>query len=99
MFHMGWFIGRGYSVHAWNRPWSGTIGTDYMQPDLYIDLVRAMETEKDRGNWIDLRGADYLAVDSGMRWGELVGLRRGRVDLSRVLVLIPLCLGQATVGA
>lgn len=43
MFHMGWFIGRGYSVHAWNRPWSGTIGTSYMQPDLYIDLVRAME--------------------------------------------------------
>jgi hypothetical protein len=40
---MGWFIGRGYSVHAWNQPWSGTIGTDYMQPDLYIDLVRAME--------------------------------------------------------
>jgi site-specific recombinase XerC len=25
----------------------------------------------------------YLAVDSGMRWGELVGLRRGRVDLGR----------------
>src|SRR4029079_8448133 len=43
MSHMGWFIGRGYSVHAWNRPWSGTIGSDYMQPDLYIDLVRAME--------------------------------------------------------
>ena len=43
MFHMGWFIGRGYSVHAWNQPWSGTIGTDYMQPDIYIDLVRAME--------------------------------------------------------
>ena len=43
MFHMGWFVGRGYSVHAWNQPWSGTIGTDYMQPDIYIDLVRAME--------------------------------------------------------
>ena len=43
MFHMGWFVGRGYSVHAWNQPWSGTIGADYMQPDLYIDLVRAME--------------------------------------------------------
>ena len=42
MFHMGWFIGRGYSVHAWNQQWSGTIGTDYMQPDLYIDLVQAM---------------------------------------------------------
>jgi FMN-dependent oxidoreductase (nitrilotriacetate monooxygenase family) len=43
MFHMGWFVGRGYSVHGWNQPWSGTIGTDYMQPDIYIDLVRAME--------------------------------------------------------
>src|SRR5882757_6991507 len=43
MFHMGWFIGRGYSVHAWNQQWSGTIATDYMQPDLYIDLVQAME--------------------------------------------------------
>jgi len=43
MFHMGWFVGRGYSVHAWNQQWSGTIGTDYMQPDLYIDLVQAME--------------------------------------------------------
>src|SRR5260370_22808305 len=43
MFHMGWFVGRGYSVHAWNQPWSGTIGTDYMQPDLYIDLMQAME--------------------------------------------------------
>jgi FMN-dependent oxidoreductase (nitrilotriacetate monooxygenase family) len=40
---MGWFVGRGYSVHAWNQQWSGTIGTDYMQPDLYIDLVQAME--------------------------------------------------------
>ena len=40
---MGWFVGRGYSVHAWNQPWSGTIATDYMHPDLYIDLVRALE--------------------------------------------------------
>jgi integrase len=27
------------------------------------------------------RALIYLAVDSGMRWSELVGLRRGRVDL------------------
>ncbi|MFN4087994.1 MAG: NtaA/DmoA family FMN-dependent monooxygenase [Alphaproteobacteria bacterium] len=43
MFHMGWFVGRGYSVHAWGQPWSGTIGADYMRPDLYVDMVRAME--------------------------------------------------------
>jgi integrase len=25
----------------------------------------------------------YLAVDSGMRWSELIGLRRGSIDLGR----------------
>jgi len=30
----------------------------------------------------------YLALDSGMRWSELVGLRRGRVDLDRRKVRI-----------
>jgi FMN-dependent oxidoreductase (nitrilotriacetate monooxygenase family) len=43
MFHLGWFVGKGYSVHAWNQPYSGTTGTDWMQPDLYIDLARALE--------------------------------------------------------
>src|SRR5258708_22190956 len=55
MFHMGWFIGRGFSVQAWNQPWSGTIGVDYMQPDIYIDLVRAME----RASF------DYLMIEDG----------------------------------
>ena len=43
MFHLGWFVGAGYSVHGWNQPWSASIGTDWMQPDLYIDLARALE--------------------------------------------------------
>lgn len=43
MFHLGWFVGKGYSVHAWNQPYSGTIGTDWIQPDLYIDLAKALE--------------------------------------------------------
>ena len=29
------------------------------------------------------RSLIYLAVDSGMRWSELVGLRRSKVDLHR----------------
>ena len=29
------------------------------------------------------RALIYLAVDSGMRWSELVGLRRARLDLRR----------------
>jgi FMN-dependent oxidoreductase (nitrilotriacetate monooxygenase family) len=43
MLHLGWFVGAGYSVHAWNQPWSGRVGEDWAQPDLYIDLAKAME--------------------------------------------------------
>jgi FMN-dependent oxidoreductase (nitrilotriacetate monooxygenase family) len=43
MFHFGWFVGKGYSVHGWNQPWTGTIGTDWMEPDIYMDLARALE--------------------------------------------------------
>lgn len=34
------------------------------------------------------RALIYLAVDSGMRWGELVGLRRSRVDVRRMNVRV-----------
>jgi integrase len=40
--------------------------------------VRLAEAHSDR-----FRAFIYLAIDSGMRWGELVGLRRARVDLAR----------------
>ena len=43
MFHLGWFVGRGYSPHQWSQPWSGAIGTDFMEPDIYMDLARALE--------------------------------------------------------
>ena len=43
MFHMGWFIAQGFGVHGWNQPWSGSIGTEWTKPDLYIDLARAIE--------------------------------------------------------
>lgn len=43
MLHYGWFIGRGWSVQGWNQPWSGSVGTDWMEPDLFVDLCKAME--------------------------------------------------------
>jgi FMN-dependent oxidoreductase (nitrilotriacetate monooxygenase family) len=43
MFHMGWFVAGGYGVHGWNQPWSGSIGADWMKPDLYVDLGRSLE--------------------------------------------------------
>jgi FMN-dependent oxidoreductase (nitrilotriacetate monooxygenase family) len=55
MLHLGWFVGRGYSVNAWNQPWSGTIGSDWMEPDLFLDLARAM----------DRSFCDYLMIEDG----------------------------------
>jgi FMN-dependent oxidoreductase (nitrilotriacetate monooxygenase family) len=55
MFHVGWFAGRGYSVNAWNQPWSGSIGSDWMEPDLFLDLARAM----------DRACCDYVMIEDG----------------------------------
>ena len=43
MFHFGWFVGKGYSAHGWNQPWTGAIASDWMEPDIYMDLARALE--------------------------------------------------------
>ncbi len=40
------------------------------------DAIRLAEEHNER-----YRALIYVAVDSGMRWSELVGLRRGKVDL------------------
>ncbi|MDB5411969.1 MAG: FMNH2-dependent monooxygenase [Rubritepida sp.] len=41
-FHLGWFL-QGSSVQAWGEPWTGAIGRDWMVPDLFCDLGRALE--------------------------------------------------------
>lgn len=43
MFHMGWFVAQGYGVHGWAQPWTGGIGSDWMKPDIYVDLGRSLE--------------------------------------------------------
>lgn len=53
MFHMGWFLN--YRVHDWNAQWSGDIGENWVKPDLYIDLARAMERA----------GFDYMMLEDG----------------------------------
>ncbi len=40
-FHLGWFLGNSFGVHGWNQQWGG--GEDWTQPDLHIDLARAVE--------------------------------------------------------
>jgi FMN-dependent oxidoreductase (nitrilotriacetate monooxygenase family) len=55
VLHLGWFVGRGYSVHAWNQPWSGTIGSDWAEGGLLLDAAAAM----------DRACFDYLLIEDG----------------------------------
>ena len=55
MLHLGWFVGRGYSVHAWNQPWSGSIGADWALGERLIELARAM----------DQACFDYVLIEDG----------------------------------
>ena len=41
-FHLGWFL-VGSHAQAWGLPWSGNNGKNWSKPDLYVDLIRAME--------------------------------------------------------
>jgi FMN-dependent oxidoreductase (nitrilotriacetate monooxygenase family) len=92
MFHLGWFIGRGYSVHGWNQPWSGAIGSNWFEPDLYVDMARAMERAF----------FDYLIIEDG---SFIVDAHRGStewalrnafaVPKADPMPLVPL-IGQAT---
>jgi integrase len=56
--------------------------------------VRLAEAHSDR-----FRSMVYVAVDSGMRWGELVGLRRANVDVSRDQFRVTEQLVQLTDGS
>ena len=53
--------------------------------------VRLAEAHSER-----FRPMIYVAVDSGMRWGELVGLRRANVDVSRHKIRVTEQLVQLT---
>ena len=55
MFHMGWFVAYGFGVHGWNQPWSGNIASEWMKPDLYVDLGRSLERA----------GFDYIMLEDG----------------------------------
>jgi long-chain alkane monooxygenase len=53
--HLAWFIGMGCSVQGWNQPWSGLVGSEWMNPDIYLDLVRAL----------DRACFDYVVIEDG----------------------------------
>ncbi|AMM22551.1 FMNH2-dependent monooxygenase [Frondihabitans sp. PAMC 28766] len=58
MFHLGWFLGSGFGIQPWSAtngdgPWAGSNVTDWMKPDIYIDLARNLERA----------GFDYILIE------------------------------------
>ncbi|AMM21579.1 FMNH2-dependent monooxygenase [Frondihabitans sp. PAMC 28766] len=58
MFHLGWFLGNGYGIQPWSAtngdgPWVGSNVTDWMKPDIYIDLATSLERA----------GFDYILIE------------------------------------
>lgn len=41
-FHLGWFL-QGSSIQSWGEPWTGNIGDEWMEPELFMDLARSIE--------------------------------------------------------
>lgn len=58
-FHLGWFL-QGSSVQAWGEPWTGAIGRDWMVPELFCDLARALERAR----------FDYVLIEDSSYIGE-----------------------------
>ena len=59
-FHLGWFL-QGSSVQAWGEPWTGSIGRDWMRPDLFCDMARALEAAC----------FDYILIEDSSYVGEI----------------------------
>jgi FMN-dependent oxidoreductase (nitrilotriacetate monooxygenase family) len=61
-FHLGWFL-QGSSAQAWGEPWTGSIGADWMVPDLFMDMARALERAC----------FDYVLIEDSSYIGESYG--------------------------
>ena len=61
-FHLAWFL-QGSSVQAWGEPWTGHIGTSWMQPELFMDMARTLERAC----------FDYILIEDSSYVGESFG--------------------------
>ena len=55
MIHLGWFVGRGFSVHGWRQDWWGDDFRNWASADVYLDLARAL----------DRACFDYVMIEDG----------------------------------
>lgn len=61
-FHIAWFL-QGSSVQAWGEPWTGHIGTTWEQPELFLNMARALERAC----------FDYILLEDSSYVGESFG--------------------------
>lgn len=97
MFHLGFFLGTGYGIQAWKAngdhgPWVGSNVTDWMKPDLYVDLARSLERA----------GFDYILIEDTSMVEDTFGgtmeatLRHGRfAPKNDPMPLVPLIAQQS----
>ena len=55
MMHLGWFVGRGFSVHGWQQDWWGDEALDWTNPDIYLTLAQSL----------DRACFDYMMIEDG----------------------------------
>ncbi len=91
MYHLGWFLGNGFGIQSWKGAlepaWSGSNLTDWMKPDLYVDLASSLERA----------GFDYILIEDTAMVEDTLGgsaettLKRGIfVPKNDPLPLVPL---------
>ncbi|WP_426323327.1 NtaA/DmoA family FMN-dependent monooxygenase [Microbacterium sp. E-13] len=79
MFHLGFFLGTGFGIQAWKAngdhgPWVGHNVSEWMRPDLYVDMARSLERA----------GFDYILIEDTSMVEDTFGgtaeatLRHGR---------------------
>lgn len=61
-FHLAWFL-QGSSVQAWSEDWTGHIGQNWMQPELFLDMARTLERAC----------FDYILLEDSSYVGESFG--------------------------
>jgi FMN-dependent oxidoreductase (nitrilotriacetate monooxygenase family) len=87
LFHLGWFL-HGSSAQSWGEQWTGHIGTTWAQPELFLNMARALE----RACFDYILLEDSTAVNESLNGSTEVYLRRGiavpRQDKSVVAALI-----------
>jgi FMN-dependent oxidoreductase (nitrilotriacetate monooxygenase family) len=95
MYRLGWFLGNGFGIQAWNPavdgPWTGRNETEWMKPGLYVDLTNALE----RGGFDYLLIEDTSQLDDGYKGSAETTLRLGLwAPKSDPLPLVPLLTQQ-----